>query len=152
MPLFFYANLMPIVVSGAIFVVALAIWRVYRSRDDGAPMRWGALLVGTGLAAFLFGRIKSQLISADQAETLRNFFIIIAGIGANMLAGAAMVNVDKARANGAMFRRYPGKIVFSQAIIGWLVVLTFEPPPERDKAVDQQGEREPDGKVPPVKN
>jgi hypothetical protein len=144
MPLFSYANAVPIALAVGIFAVALAVWRVYNSRDDGAPLRWGA---------FLVGRISgTTTFTPDQVETLRNFFIVIAGIGANMLAGAAMMNVGKAKRNRAIFRRYAEKVVFSRAMFGRLFVLTIQPPPERHKPVHRPSNRKPNGKVPPVKH
>jgi hypothetical protein len=73
----------------SVLAVAAAVVHMYRSRNPVVPFGWGVMLIGVGLLAYLFSHIGAPHLFAEQIEMLRNLFIIIAGIGGNLLAGAA---------------------------------------------------------------
>lgn len=79
----------------SVLAIVAGVVHMYRRPNPFVPFGWGAGLIAVGLLAYLFSNVGRPDLLPEQKETIRNFFIIVAGIGANLLAGAAAQNGKK---------------------------------------------------------
>ncbi|MET4675876.1 MULTISPECIES: hypothetical protein [unclassified Luteibacter] len=73
----------------SVAAVTGSVIHMYCSGNPTVPFSWGVGLVAVGLLAYLCSHLGSPRLLPEETDTLRKLFIIIADIGANLLAGAA---------------------------------------------------------------
>ncbi len=76
-------------------VLALGLWRISNKKSDATTLRWGVSLIFCGLFSSLYMYISETHPKAELADFLKNFFLIVASIGANFVASSALLNSTK---------------------------------------------------------
>lgn len=81
------------IVTAMVVFVAITIWVVASKKSERVTLWGGIALIGFGLAASLL--VPTKLfpnIDKDSATYLSNTFIIVASVGANLVASAALMS------------------------------------------------------------
>jgi hypothetical protein len=67
------------------------------SPGRAVPFLWGVALILAGLLSYLYSHLGRPGLLPEQIDALRTLFVIVSGIGANILAGAASArNAERA--------------------------------------------------------
>ncbi len=72
-------------------VLILAIWRISKNRTAKTVLTSGAILIGVGLVCSLYVYLGPKASAPEQFDFLKNFFLIISSIGANLVASSALI-------------------------------------------------------------
>lgn len=82
-----------------IVTLGAALARVSQAREDVSLLRWGLILIVVGLLSLVFSHDDDWRISGlhaqHNAEMIRTFFVLISGIGANLVASSAIANFNQ---------------------------------------------------------
>ena len=78
-----------ILISVCFLSLSLAIWKISNNKTDKTVLRCGVALIFVGLFCSLYAYLAPKSKPDDaEIELLKNFFLIISSIGANLLASS----------------------------------------------------------------
>lgn len=81
-----------ILISVCFLSLSLAIWKISNNKTDKTVLRCGVALIFVGLFCSLYAYLAPKSKPDDaEIELLKNFFLIISSIGANLLASSALI-------------------------------------------------------------